>query len=284
VDIDAEGRFDDLVAYGGWTMDDHDPAGFWAVKDGRPATHFHRTPSPYGIPYRCLYSRNVDNLMFAGRCHSATHMAMSSTRVMGTGCSMGQAVGTAAAMAVRRGVDPRGVLPHVRELQQLLLRDDCYLPWARQEFGRPTTAAKLSASQGDPEPVRDGIHRPVGDDIHAWTAGCGDWIGYTFDRPEEVRQVTLILDSNLEMDPQMSHFRKMDQLTSPPPATPKAFRVEGLVDGRWVPLHQVQANYQRLVRVPVAGKLQAVRYVLEKTWSAPASRVYGFYVDYWSGA
>jgi len=83
-------------------MDDHHPAGFGAVKIGAPATVFHEAPSPYAIPYRSLYSRNVPNLMFAGRVASCTHAAMSSTRVMGTGCSMGQAVGVAAALATAR--------------------------------------------------------------------------------------------------------------------------------------------------------------------------------------
>ncbi|NOZ22207.1 MAG: FAD-dependent oxidoreductase, partial [Planctomycetes bacterium] len=53
-DVRAEGRFDDLVAYGGWSMDDHHPGGMaWP---GKP-TMFHPAPSPYGIPYRSLYSK-----------------------------------------------------------------------------------------------------------------------------------------------------------------------------------------------------------------------------------
>jgi hypothetical protein len=105
-DIRAEGKFDDLVAYGGWTMDDHHPGG---IRYAGPPTIFHPAPSPYGIPYRSLYSRNVENLFFAGRNISATHAAMSSTRVMATCAIMGQAVGTAAAIATRDGLTPRGV-------------------------------------------------------------------------------------------------------------------------------------------------------------------------------
>ncbi|MBO7620007.1 MAG: FAD-dependent oxidoreductase, partial [Victivallales bacterium] len=56
-EIKAEGRFDDMVAYGGWPMDDHDPAGMNGT--GRPHTNY-PAPSPYGIPYRSLYSRNVE--------------------------------------------------------------------------------------------------------------------------------------------------------------------------------------------------------------------------------
>ncbi|MFW6457470.1 MAG: FAD-dependent oxidoreductase, partial [Planctomycetota bacterium] len=53
-DIEAEGRFEDTVAYGGWTMDDHHPSGFWSGQLGHSPTIFHDAPSPYGIPYRSL--------------------------------------------------------------------------------------------------------------------------------------------------------------------------------------------------------------------------------------
>ena len=65
-DVDSEGRFEDIVAYGGWTMDDHHPAGFRSATLGAPMTIWHECPSPYGIPYRSLYSKNVGNLFFAG--------------------------------------------------------------------------------------------------------------------------------------------------------------------------------------------------------------------------
>ena len=47
-DVEAEGRFDDLVAYGGWSMDDHHPGGM--NYPGLP-TIFHPAPCPFGIPY-----------------------------------------------------------------------------------------------------------------------------------------------------------------------------------------------------------------------------------------
>ena len=64
----------------------------------------------------------------AGRDISVTKMAFGSTRVMGTCAVGGQAAGTAAALAVRRGVLPGDMAGHMEELQQTLLRDDCYLP------------------------------------------------------------------------------------------------------------------------------------------------------------
>jgi hypothetical protein len=278
-EVEAEGRFDDLVAYGGWTMDDHHPAGFRAARLGAPATVFHPAPAPYGIPYRCLYSRNVANLMFAGRVASCTHAAMSSTRVQGTGAVMGQAAGTAAAMAMHKGLSPRGVGDHVRELQQQLLADDAYLPWHAREMPELTRTAELTASQGDPEPVRDGVTRPVGDNTHAWECSPGDWVAYTFGEKKPVGHVTLVLDSGLDRNVAMSHHHGNEQLTSPPPTLPRILRVEGLFDGRWRPIETLTDNHQRLVRIHDDEQTAGVRLVVEKTWGADRTRVYGFTVE-----
>ncbi|MCZ7634857.1 MAG: FAD-dependent oxidoreductase [Verrucomicrobia bacterium] len=63
-------------------------------------------PEVYSIPLRCLYSRNVRNLLMAGRNISASHVALSSTRVMATCSVLGQAAGTAAALCARHGLLP----------------------------------------------------------------------------------------------------------------------------------------------------------------------------------
>jgi hypothetical protein len=278
-DVESEGRFDDVAAYGGWPMDDHHPAGFWSVKVPAPATIFYDTPSPFGIPYRCLYSRNVPNLMFAGRNASCTHAAMSATRVMATCAVMGQAVGTAAAMALRLGTDPRGITPRIRELQQLLLRDDAYLPGVPQAFSGLTTGAELRASRGDPSPVRDGIARQVGDQPHAWTHAPGDWAAYAFGKPCRVRDVTLVFDSALERDIQMHVGHSEKWPFAVPEVMPRIFRVEGLSGGTWGPVARVDDNHQRLVRVGVGRELEGIRYTLEKTWGAPETRLYAFYAE-----
>lgn len=125
-DLSTGRPFPDVVAYGGWTMDNHLPAGFYAPGY---SSHHLSVNAPYPIPYRCLYSRNIDNLMFAGRNISASHLAMSSTRVMATCSLMGQAAGTAAALAVEKACDPRGIYQdHMAELQRRLMDDGCYLP------------------------------------------------------------------------------------------------------------------------------------------------------------
>jgi FAD dependent oxidoreductase len=74
-------------------------------------THWEHIPDSrtYGIPYRCLVPRSVERLLVAGRCLSATFDAHASVRSMGQCMAMGQAAGTAAALAVRAGVMPRAV-------------------------------------------------------------------------------------------------------------------------------------------------------------------------------
>ncbi len=278
-DIEVEGRFEDIVAYGGWSMDDHHPAGFNAVKIGEPATIFHPAPSPYGIPYRSLYSRNIDNLMFAGRNASCTHSAMSSTRVMGTGCSMGQAVGTAAALAIKKGLLPSDLLRYIREIQQALLYDDAYIPWTEQVFSSLTKESLLRASRGNPEPVRDGINRPVGDNTHSLSCREGDSIEMIFRDNSLVHNVTLLLDSGLDRLVAMSHLQRDDYVNRLPDVMPRSFRIEGRIEGEWKELVHTDDNYMRLARFQINRQVEGIRFVLEKTYGVSESRIYAFYVD-----
>lgn len=112
--------FDDVIALGSWPIDIH-PA------DGRVGVHPHKEnpPVPYPIPFRCLLVSGLDNLSVAGRCISATHEAHGSTRVSGTAMALGQAAGTAAAMASGVGTTPRK-LP-VAALQERLLKQGAIL-------------------------------------------------------------------------------------------------------------------------------------------------------------
>ncbi len=278
-DIRAGGKFDDVVAYGGWSMDDHHPAGFEAVRVNAPATHFHETPFCYGIPYRCLYSRTVPNLMCAGRNASCTHMAMSSTRVMGTGCSMGQAAGTAASLAISNGKDPAGVGPMVGMLQQSLLYDDCYLPGITQKMSSLTRESALTCSEGNPEPVRDGVNRQTGDDTHCWMSGPGGWVEYRLKRPGRVEHATLVLDSAMERNIAMSWHQRDNQLRQVPDVAAKAFRIDCESDGRAETVARMTDNHQRLVRITIGRDVGSVKFILDQTWGARSSRIYAFYLD-----
>jgi hypothetical protein len=79
-----------------------------------------RDHQPYAIPFRCLYSANISNLMMAGKHISVTHVAGTTTKFMGNGGQHGAAVGAAASLCKKHGTTPRGVgEAHIEELQEI---------------------------------------------------------------------------------------------------------------------------------------------------------------------
>lgn len=285
-DVRAEGRFPDLVAYGGWTMDDHHPGGFLAPE--RP-TIFHPAPSPYGIPYRSMYSRNIDNLLFAGRNISVTHTAMSSTRVMATCGTIGQAVGTAAAIAIRDHLSPRGVYEQrIEELKQTLMEDDSYLPFNRRAIPALTRDARLNCDAPEAENLRNGLDRPIGDDDNGCHLPLGSAATYEFGRTAHVGRVRLILDSDLnretlpplekKLNRNMIHNRPLAWVDSCVPKTMlKAYRLEGVTPaGETVTLYETDLNHQRLNFVELDAEVTALRLIPLATWGAEDCHIFSF--------
>lgn len=204
--------FPDAVAYGGWQMDEHVRGG---IRDlDKIPSRILNFNGCYTIPWRCYYAKDLENVMLAGRDISTSKMAYGSTRVMGT-CSVGgQAVGTAAAMAVKYRCTPREIGEHIMELQQQLLRDDCYIPGFRNEdpldYAR---SAKVSASactgKNVPENVLNGVARPVQEESNCWEAPIGEEgasISLDFGKKLVLQQVQLTFDTNLtrEIMPSMT--------------------------------------------------------------------------------
>jgi hypothetical protein len=121
-DILEQYEFEDAVGFGGWSIDLHPVQGMYATEAG---AHQRYSDGIYGIPFRSYYSRNIDNLLFAGRDISASHVAFGSSRVMATCAVGGEAIGTAASLAIDLEVRPRELAnKHINELRQLLLRQD----------------------------------------------------------------------------------------------------------------------------------------------------------------
>ncbi len=247
--------FDDAVAYGGWPVDNHTPGGLFAF-DKLPS-FIYSFPGLYTIPYRCYYSKNVDNLFIAGRILSASKLAMSSTRVMGTCAVGGQAVGVAAAMCVRRGVDPRGLLPHVPELQRQLIRDDCYLPGIVDDD--PADALRGAAVTATSErlggacaQVLNGIARETDGRTNRWESDGigpdGEVLAFTLPAPKEIRQVRLTFDSNLSRSVKitLSSKRIAGMLPGVPPELVRDYDVTLYRDGAPVHTERVRGNYQQL--------------------------------------
>lgn len=105
-----------------WSIDLHYPValeGF--MEEPFLSVAKHVDIKPYAVPYRCLYSRNVENLFMAGRNISVTHVALGTVRVMRTTGMMGEVVGMAASIAKQHNTTPRGVYQsHLSELKALM--------------------------------------------------------------------------------------------------------------------------------------------------------------------
>lgn len=148
-----EGKnFEDTVCYTGWPIDLHNPKGIYSGKEG---PYFSNTHVPMAkVPFRSLYSVNIHNLLFAGRCASVSHIALGTCRLQNTIATEGQAVGTAAAICVKEGITPR-ILGQTRihELQQMLIKDDQYIPGCistdKNDIARKATVTASSEKQDE---------------------------------------------------------------------------------------------------------------------------------------
>ncbi len=223
--------FRDRIAYGGWGLDDHPSAGFFY--EGKPSHHVHGFGRlPHSVPYRSLYSKNIGNLMMAGRNISVTHVALGTTRVMLTCGVIGHAAGTAAGMGIENGTTPRGVYrDHLAELQQRLLKEGAYLIALPNRDPRDLARAAEVTASSEASPaagVTDGFTRPQGQQSHAWqpqSAAAGPhWVGLAWKQPQTFNTV---------------HVTQLQRCP---------FTVEAWLDGAWKTVAQVSdARFRRNV-------------------------------------
>lgn len=114
-DIDKNVAHEDASFTTSWSIDLHFPDSINSVRfPGREfkAATIHRHIYPCAVPYRCLYSRNIDNLFMAGRDISVTHVALGTVRVMRTTGMMGEVVGMAASLCRKHSASPRDIYRH----------------------------------------------------------------------------------------------------------------------------------------------------------------------------
>ncbi len=261
------GGFTDAVAIGGWAMDAHPPEGF--DRPDLPPNTTVRPPEVYDIPLRSLYSRNIRNLFMAGRNISASYVAFTSARVMATCAVEGQAIGTAAAQCVERGLLPGGLAhdpKQVEALQQTLLRDDQTIKGrANRDPLDLARSAKASASAEEggaaARLVLDGFVRNIPDrhgdpvELHQWAApveaGKPAWIELAWDNPRRLRRVQITFDTGFKRQLTLSALesQNVNMLRAPQPETVRDYTLTGYTaDGAAHVLAEVKNNFQRLRR------------------------------------
>ena len=275
--------FPDEIAYGGWPIDDHFPGGFY--HRGVPNTDF-KTPAPYSLPYRALYSKNVENLFFAGRNISMTHTAMSSIRVMGTCALLGEAVGKAASLAVKNSCTPHDVyLQQIDTLQDLLLNEDCFLPSKVRKVSDVCRNASLTAAASASADVlnllrngQDRAHRIYGTEENTcyYYAPLHSEISYTFDEAH-VSSVHLVFCSDLNRNTLPGSYCERDHMTranhrldSPQMHLPKTlckeFKLIGEYKGQQTELLHVTNNRKRAYHLDLGQTFDKLTLLPLDTW------------------
>jgi hypothetical protein len=180
-----------------WSIDLHYPKKQFAQKfPDNPfisiAEHDQRIDREYGypVPYRCFYSRNIENMFMAGRCISVTHEALGTVRVMKTCGMMGEVVGKAVSICVYRNCSPAAVYSEYwSDMDKLLqLPGKANRKFVNDPFTIPSDALPLASSTGPPSGI-DPATLPgiVVDNRQAtktgqWTPGTGlkPYVGYDY--------------------------------------------------------------------------------------------------------
>lgn len=238
--------FPDTVAYGGRSVDLHEVTD----DEAQYKVIFYGKPPLYGIPLRCLYSRNVDNLLLAGRLISGTRVALGSYRVMKTLATTGQAVGAAAYLCTRQKISPRELAAAPEELRQLLLKEDAtILNATNQDPNDFALTARVSASSETPESpcanVTNGTNRLCpGSPTNMWVseASLPQHLELDFGQPVPVSSVQIAFDTDLNAN------RGPDITLRAIPCTASDYRLQALEGAKWADLAVVRGNYQRFRR------------------------------------
>jgi hypothetical protein len=278
----------DGVAIGGWAMNDHPPEGFDAPEK-KPYRSI-KLKEPYNISLGSLYSKNIKNMMMAGRNISCSHVAFSSSRVMATTSVMGQAAGTAAALCIKNNLQPRKLRENkklLKELQQILLQDDQTILEIKNEDSydlarNATIHASASTPETKPENIISGVTRDLpGEWNNRWAATMntrGPWISLAWAQPQKISQIQITFDTGFQRQLTLTahdgHNKKI--IRAPQPETVKDYVIQYKTQkDKWKNIVDIKNNYLRLRRhefQPIQTK--AVRVHVKTTNGADETIIY----------
>lgn len=282
-DLTGLKHFEDAVAFGGWGIDEHNPGAIEDVTLAPTTFHAH-FDEVYQIPFRSLYSKNISNLMFAGRNISQTHMALASSRIMATCALMGQAVGTAANLCNSKKVLPRELgQKHIKTLQEQLMRDDAYIP--KHKANDPKDLAKKASEifasntlTGYAKLLINGISRDEGRKANHWQSdSLPAKVQMEWDDPIPLSSIEIKCDTNVKRNIMMRKDSKNDELyqNSVPEEMIKALTLEARIKGQWQEIAQITENRTRLIRLnfPLINTT-AVRVRLTETYGKKTAKLF----------
>lgn len=287
----------DAIAYGGWPIDLHPPEGV-----DRPDEHpCVQTPVPrlYDIPLRSCVARDFDNLLFAGRNLSATHVAFASTRVMATCAVVGEGLGVAAAVALENGIPPADLPDHpllMQEIRSRLVAEDVFLidDHSRHPLDLASSARITASSEvpgGEAQLVVSGQNRAVHGEkgvaagrhlpgANRWISepGLPAWIELRWPQAMEISEIRVVFDTGLH---RLMTFTLSDEYVKKmvwgtgQPETVRDFDVSIDAGTGWQKVTQVRGHWQRGWRLTPDSplRLHALRLQILSTWGLDHARV-----------
>lgn len=298
-DVVASRGFPDAIAYGGWPMDLHPPEGVDRPEES-PCVQ-HEVPWVYDIPLGCCVARDIDNLMFAGRNISATHVAFASTRVMATCALVGEGVGVAAAYAVKNQLAPGEIRESetaLSAIQQQLLRQDVFLVGKKLSDVddlalQATINASSETADGPAKNIISGQNRAMGEargvpadrvvpGTHRWISRpigeSPEWIELRWPKPIGVGRIELIFDSALHryltLTQSDAYANKMVWGAGQPEMV-RHYELQVEIDGRWIPIAEETQQWQRRAthRLEKTKQIAALRVQVYAAWGIAEARV-----------
>ena len=283
------GEIEDAVCIGGWNIDEHPSTGFDDPE--KPPFVSIALRGVYNIPLRSLYSKNIANLMMAGRNISATHAAFTSTRVMATCAVEGQAVGTAAALCVGQDLLPRQLFADKARLARAAANAAAQRSndqgTEERRPGRPGPAghgdclgrrSQIAGRQCDrwlcPQPGRRVAS--LGGAARRPTGPGSNWPGR---EPVRLAQIQLTFDSGFQRELTLSASEGVNRhvIRAPQPETVKDYVIQyrPAAGADWIDLARVEGNHQRLCRHQFEP-VEAAAVRRHGAWRPTATRWPGF--------
>jgi len=175
----------------------------------------------------------------------------------------------------------------VEVLQQMLMEDDCYLPFQQRCISDLTQRARITATQGDATKLTNGIDWTLDGVDHAWEGAPDDEIVMEFDTPTSVQSLRIVFDSDFaratlqgvrqahKTFPMACNIFLHDQAVFVPKTLVRAFEILGDTgDGTWIEVFREANNYQRLVKIELSGTYKRLKLVPRETWGSERVRIF----------
>ena len=211
---------------------------------------------------------------------------------MATCGTIGQAAGMAAAIALKKNCTPRQVYQqYVPLLQEMLMDDDCYLPFHVRATALLDSGATVTADDGDVSKLLNGHEREYGDaddgSDNAFDAAIGTTVNVTLGAPTKKSILRIVFDSDinrktygdgvsdyLKAYPAYTHIAKDLPEMIPPKTITKKFTVKCRIDGKWYVFVEKTNNYQRLCKLELPDGVTDVQVSFDETWGHDSIRLY----------